>query len=192
MMESVRAASTTQMRLTALLVATTLAALPVRAQERPASALPQEASSAKPEAQAGGLAPGAAPQPADTSPPVSMARVREQLKKKPSIVAPLPKADFKVTIEQRRPLQEMFYVPPWATSSLAQSKLCAPRGASYLPSNCGSPAGFSADPGTLWGSLKGAFNARAARDEVRRTIIEYCAAQPNGGAGIKICAEEAR
>ena len=190
-MESVRAASPLQMRLTALLLATTLAALPVRAQERPASALPQEASSAQREAQPGGLAPGTAPQPADTS-PVSIARVRENLKKKPSIVALLPKADFTVTIEQRRPLQEMFYVPPWATSPLAQSKLCAPRGASYLPSNCGSPAGFSVDPGSLWGSLKGAFNARAARDEVHRTVLEYCAAQPNGGAGIKICADEAR
>ena len=75
--------------------------------------------------------------------PVSIARVRERLKTKPSIVAPLPKADFTVRIEQRRPLQEMFYVPPWATSPLAQSRPCPPRGASYLPSpNCGSPAGF--------------------------------------------------
>ena len=28
----------------------------------------------------------------------------------------------------------------------------------------------------------------AAREEVRQTIAEYCAGQPNGGAGIKICA----
>lgn len=180
-----------QMLLKALLMATTLAALPVRAQERPASAPAQAASAARPEAQAEVIAPGGAPQPADTS-AVSIARVRERLKKKPSIVAPLPKADFTVRIEQRRPLQEMFYVPPWATSPLAQSPLCAPRGASYLPSNCGSPSGFSIDPGSLMGAVKGAFNARAARDEVRRTIIEYCAAQPNGGAGIKICADEAR
>ena len=27
----------------------------------------------------------------------------------------------------------------------------------------------------------------AARDEVRQTIAQYCAGQPNGGAGIKIC-----
>jgi hypothetical protein len=138
------------------------------------------------------IPPGAAAQPADTL-PVSIARVREKLKTKPSIVAPLPKADFTVRIEQRRPLQEMFYVPPWATSPLAQSRPCPPRGASYLPAaNCGAPSGFGVDPGSLIGSVKGAFNARAARDEVRRTVIEYCAAQPNGGAGIKICADEAR
>jgi len=28
----------------------------------------------------------------------------------------------------------------------------------------------------------------AAREEVRRSIADYCAAQPNGGAGIQICA----
>jgi len=27
----------------------------------------------------------------------------------------------------------------------------------------------------------------AAREEVRQTIVQYCAGQPNGGAGIKIC-----
>ena len=176
----------------ALLMATTLAALLARAQVQPPSAPPQEESAAKPEVQAEILAPGAAPRPADSS-PVSIARVREELKKKPSIVAPLPKADFTVRIEQRRPLQEIFYVPPWATSPLAQSPLCPPRGASYLPSaSCGFPAGFGVDPGSLIGAVKRAFNARAARDEVHRTIIEYCAAQPNGGAGIKICADEAR
>jgi hypothetical protein len=167
----------------------TLAGWPVQAQDPAPSAAPRAASPAPPEAP---VPAAAAPQPDSTS-PVSIARVRERLKKKPSIVAPLPKADFTLRIEQRRPLQEMFYVPPWATSPLGQAKICAPRGASYLPStNCGSPSGFSVDPGNLIGSVKQAFNARAARDEVHRTIIEYCAAQPNGGAGIKICADEAR
>jgi hypothetical protein len=181
------------MGLKALLMAATLAAWPVSAQEPLTSAPSQPSSSAKPAAQDEAGASGAAPQPAGTSLP-SVAGVREKLKKTPpAILAPLPKADFTITIEQRRPLQEMFYVPPWATSPLAQGKICAPRGASYLPAaNCGSPAGFGVDPGALIGSLKRAFNARGARDEVRRTIIEYCAAQPNGGAGIKICADEAR
>jgi hypothetical protein len=176
------------MRVKALLMAVTLAAWPIRAQEAPPSAPPQAAPPAKREA----LAPGAA-QPVDTS-PVSIARVREKLKEKPpSIVAPRAKADFTIHIEQRRPLQAMFEVPPWATSPLTLARLCPPRGASYLPStNCGSPAGFSVDPGSVIGSLRRAFDARAARDEVRRTVIEYCAAQPNGGAGIKICADEAR
>jgi hypothetical protein len=123
-----------------------------------------------------------------------MARVREKLKEKPpTIAAARPKADFSIQIEARRPLQEMFYVPPWATSSLTQAPICAPPAASYLPSpHCGAPGGVGVDPGSLIGSVRRAFNGRVARDEVRRTIIEYCAAQPNGGAGIKICADEAR
>ena len=32
----------------------------------------------------------------------------------------------------------------------------------------------------------------AAREELRRTIALYCAAQPNGGAGIEICTSPAR
>ena len=30
----------------------------------------------------------------------------------------------------------------------------------------------------------------AAREEVRQTIAQYCAGQPNGGAGIKICTNQ--
>jgi hypothetical protein len=176
------------MRVQLMLMAATLAAWPIHAQEPPVSA-PPPAAPAKPEAPA----PADAPQGADTL-PVSIARVREKLKEKPpTIAASRPKADFSIQIEARRPLQEMFDVPPWATSPLAQGRICAPRGASYLPAtSCGSPSGFSIDPGSLIGSVKRAFNGRVARDEVRRTIIEYCAAQPNGGAGIKICADEAR
>jgi hypothetical protein len=32
-----------------------------------------------------------------------------------------------------------------------------------------------------------AYAERAAREEVRQTIADYCAAQPNRGAGIQIC-----
>ncbi|MEO8259157.1 MAG: hypothetical protein ABI868_17560 [Acidobacteriota bacterium] len=190
------------MRVLLFVMAATLASWRIDAQERTPAApqpaterapqtTPQKTASASPATEP--VAPPAAPPAGDAS-PASMARVREKLKAKPpTISGTRPKADFSLTIEQRRPLQEMFYVPPWATSPLAQAPLCAPRGASYLPvTNCGSPSGFSVDPGQMFGSIKRAFDGRAARDEVRRTIIEYCAAQPNGGAGIKICADEAR
>ena len=179
-------------RVKVLLIVATLAGWPVQAQDPPLSAAPRASSTAPPEGKPEAPAPAAAQEPANTL-PVSIDRVREALKKKPSIVAPVPKADFTVHIEERRPLQEMFYVPPWATSSLANASLCAPRGSSSLPPpTCGLPMGVSVDPGHLVNAVTGAFKARAARDEVRRTIIEYCAAQPNGGAGIKICADEAR
>ncbi len=37
---------------------------------------------------------------------------------------------------------------------------------------------------------KRAHDVRAAQNEVRREIGTYCAAQPEGGAGIQICARE--
>jgi hypothetical protein len=36
-------------------------------------------------------------------------------------------------------------------------------------------------------SAERAYAERAAREEVRQTIADYCAAQPNRGAGIQIC-----
>ena len=32
----------------------------------------------------------------------------------------------------------------------------------------------------------------AAREEVRQTIAQYCAGQPNNGAGIKICSDQSQ
>ena len=46
--------------------------------------------------------------------------------------------------------------------------------------------------GKAFSAITAADRARAeaaARDDVRQTIAEYCAGQPNGGAGIKICAD---
>jgi hypothetical protein len=44
--------------------------------------------------------------------------------------------------------------------------------------------------GKAAGAIGGAVRAHAeaaAREEVRQAIHDYCAAQPNGGAGIPIC-----
>ena len=41
-----------------------------------------------------------------------------------------------------------------------------------------------------FGAMNAAARERAeaaAREDVRQTIVQYCAGQPNGGAGIKIC-----
>ena len=45
----------------------------------------------------------------------------------------------------------------------------------------------------LFGAINSAEHAsaqRAARDEVNRAIADYCAAQPNRGAGIQICSND--
>src|SRR5258705_4019167 len=55
----------------------------------------------------------AAPQPSESA-DEQVERVRAALKKPPSkLTLPEGKADFKVHIEVRRPLQEIFDTPPW-------------------------------------------------------------------------------
>ena len=130
-----------------------------------------------------------APAPPVDVPVVSIARVRAALEKPPPMLRPPElKADFTVHIEARRPLQDIFDVPPWATESLAQSRLCPPNQGSLPSAQCGIPAGFSVDPESLIEAVKRAYQERAAREEVKRAVADYCAAQPNAGAGIQICA----
>jgi hypothetical protein len=148
----------------------------------PGASTPEKEPAQDPAAAAG------ATQPPVPSPP-SVARVREKLEKPPPVLtAPLPKADFEVHVEVRRPLLEIFDVPPWATEPLARSRICPPRSGSLPPAQCGPPPGFGFDPGSLIRAVKRAYNERAAQVEVQREIANYCAAQPDGGLGIEICA----
>lgn len=110
----------------------------------------------------------------------SIARVRAALEKPPPVIAaPEPKADFSIYIEARRPLQDIFDVPPWATSGVAPGWGAA--GTSSTPL-------FSVDVLPLLMAAKRAYAERSAREEVKQAIADYCAAQPNAGAGIQICA----
>ena len=169
------------MRLKVLLTAAMLIASPAMAQQQPPA--PPEASPSERV-----QSPAKETSPVDTL-PVSIERIRAVLGKPPPMLRPPElKADFTVHIEARRPLQDIFDVPPWATDPLGQSRLCPPRQGALPSAQCGIPPGFSVDPGSLIQSLKRAYHERAARDEVKRAIADYCAAQPNAGAGIQICA----
>jgi hypothetical protein len=171
----------TDMRLTALLIASSLAASPISAQQTP----PPDVS---PDAKTPAVA-------AVTSPPspeivgASPERIREQLAKPPPVLKPPdPTPNFTVFIEARRPLQEIFKTPPWATAGSSYSKTCPPRQASYLPqADCTSPSGGGTDILPLLRQAKRAHDAQAAHEEAQREIEAYCAAQPNGGREIAIC-----
>ena len=97
-------------------------------------------------------------------------RIRAALEKPPSkLTVPEVKADFKVHIEVRRPLQEIFDTPPWQLPPLGWRP---PAVGFDLLSLFGKVAGGVAD-------AKRAHDQRAARDEVQRAIAAYCLAQPN-------------
>jgi len=104
-------------------------------------------------------------------------RVRAALEKPSSkLMMPEVKPDFKVRIEERRPLQEIFDTPPW-----------------QLPPIGWRPPAIGFDLMSL--VMKGArgvaeakrgHDLHVARDEVQRAVAEYCAAQPNAGE-IQMC-----
>jgi hypothetical protein len=122
-------------------------------------------------------------QPADQQ----VERVRAALEKPPSkLTLPEVKPDFKVHIEERRPLQEIFDTPPWQLPSSGWS----PPAVAY--SAFGSPM-MSIDLGAVAGAImrrvseaRRAHAVREASEEVRQAVAEYCAAQPNA-ASIQIC-----
>ena len=114
-------------------------------------------------------------------------RVRTALEKPPSkLTLPEVKPDFKVHIEVRRPLQEIFDTPPWQLPSIGWR----PPAVAY--SAFGSPM-MSVDLGAVAGAIMRRVNdarrahaVREASEEVRQAIAEYCAAQPNA-ASIQLC-----
>ena len=114
----------------------------------------------------------------DTAPPVSVDRVRSALDQPPSkLTLTIREPDFRVHIEQRRPLQEIFDTPPW-----------------QLPPIGWQPPAIGFDLMSLVQyAIKSASDAkrghdeRMARETVQREIAAYCAAQPNSGARIQIC-----
>jgi hypothetical protein len=104
-------------------------------------------------------------------------RVRAALEKPSSkLTMPEVKPDFKVRIEERRPLQEIFDTPPWQLPPIG-----------WRP-----PAvGFDLMSLVMKGArgvaeAKRGHDLHLARDEVQRAVAEYCAAQPNAGE-IQMC-----
>jgi hypothetical protein len=139
------------------------------------------------------LAAGAAQQSAASD--ESIAHVRAALEKPaPALTLTLPerKADFSVTINERErfdrllppildftlgpglPQQELFtspYISPWGSQPLVSVDLLSLAMAAAVGIN----------------ELHKAHVRRAALAEVQRAIAEYCAEQPDHGAGIQIC-----
>jgi hypothetical protein len=133
------------------------------------------------------LAAGQAAPPADQREDESLTRVATALAKPPSkLVLQERKPDFIVDIRERErfehllpPMWEFKTGPaPWAGASSGWSQ---PIVSVELLSI------FSAIAKSV-ASARRAHAADAAREEVRREIANYCLAQPNGGAGLQICA----
>lgn len=105
-------------------------------------------------------------------------RIRTALEKPRALtITPERPPDFRIYIEEKNPLQDIFDVPPWAT----------PKPGWQPPA-----VGFDLMSIVRYvahevAEAKHGHDLRLAREEVLREIAAYCAAQPNSGAGITIC-----
>jgi hypothetical protein len=120
----------------------------------------------------------------------SLAKVREGLQKAPSpFTLRMPKADFSVFTEGRRPLADVFEPPPWVT---VPDEFAAPKIGTGGVNDVGlahqsTIVGGSIDPGVIGHAISRSVRTRAARGEVKRAIADYCAAHRDEPGADKIC-----
>jgi hypothetical protein len=131
--------------------------------------------------------------------PDSVERIRAALTRPPSRLTLVERPpDFTIHVEERRPLQDIFYLPPWASPEFFFAGYTKP--SVFAPIE-GLKGGFS-NPGislpgrssdvlgptqSLVSGMARTVRVNGAQREVQRTLAEYCAAQPNGGAAIAVC-----
>jgi hypothetical protein len=107
----------------------------------------------------------------ETSPVDGVDRVRARLQKPPSKLTLQQRTpDFTVHIEKRRPMQDIFAVPAWATDPIGWQ-----------------PPRIGFDLLSVFRSLKRGHDARRARAEVNAAVAQYCNGLPNLGAGVQLC-----
>jgi hypothetical protein len=113
----------------------------------------------------------------EPAPDQSLERMRAVLRRTPLRLTPVePEANFKIHIEAIHPMHDIFEKPPWQLDPIG-----------WQPPAVGFNLMTLVQYGiTAASNAKRARDERFAREEVRRAIAEYCAAQPNANT-IQIC-----
>jgi hypothetical protein len=125
----------------------------------------------------------AAPQQGPATP---VERVRTALEQPSSkLTLPEVKPTFRVHIEERRPLQEIFDTPPWQLPHVGWQPPAVPAKTAFgtIPLMNVDLLAVAGAIGDLWR----AHARRSAAAEVQRAIDDFCATQINAGAGTLIC-----
>jgi hypothetical protein len=203
------------MRISALLLpailTTLLAGMPcvVSAQEPPALPASSEPSTPSP---AGTTTPSPAPDGSPLNLPVSLDHIRKALEQQPArLNLKLPdNPTFRIEIQERSRLQELLATLDFKGGPIPAGGVYAAEMQRVMFPSVSNPlrqpyAAFNQPElltiiienlvgkyliGKAFGAITSAERERAeaaAREEVRQTIAQYCAGQPNNGAGIKIC-----
>jgi hypothetical protein len=186
----------------------------VFAQEKSASpASPASPASSEPSSKSddGKTTPSPAQDASGSNLPVSLDHIRKGLEQPPRLVLKLPdNPTFKIEIQERTRLQELLATLDFKGGPTPAGGVYAAEMQRVMFPSVSNPlrqpyAAFN-QPELLTiiienlvgkyliGKAFGAINAgereraeAAAREEVRQTIAQYCASQPDNGAGIKIC-----
>jgi hypothetical protein len=113
----------------------------------------------------------------EPAPDQSLERMRAVLQKRPLKLTPVePEANFKIHIEAIHPMHDIFEKPAWQLDPIG-----------WQPPGMGFNLLSLIQSGvTAASNAKRARDQRFAREEVRRAIAEYCAAQPNANT-IAVC-----
>jgi hypothetical protein len=175
-----------------------------------APALPEPSS----QASGGSTAPSSEQDRAQLNLPVSLDRIRKALEQQPvGLVLKLPdQPTFRIDVQERNRFQELLATLDFRGGPTPAGGLYAAEMQRVMFPSVSNPlaqpyAAFN-QPELLTIIIENlvgkyliakafrAFTAAdreraeaAAREEVRLTIAQYCAGQPNGGAGIKICTD---
>jgi hypothetical protein len=119
---------------------------------------------------------------------VSIQRIRAALLKPPPKLIPVYRQpDFSVHIRERGPFDDLFEVPLWDTPptfTMAPSMLAPIEG---VPKSTPALFQIGVDPGGLVRSATKKAQARSARAQTERAIVQYCGAQPDRGLSIPLC-----
>jgi hypothetical protein len=201
------------MRLTALLFTALLMTAGVFAQEpQPASTSKEPAATSAPSSTQDGQAAPVGATPTKPDLPVSLDRIRKALEQQPAQpLLRLPDTPtFRIEVQERNRLQELLSTLDFKGGPTPAGGLYAAEMQRVMFPSVSNPlvqpyAAFSQPElltiiienlvgkyliGKAFGAISAAERERAeaaAREEVRQTIAQYCAGQPNNGAGIKIC-----
>ena len=193
----------------ALLFTAILTTTGVAAQEPPASPAAPESSSTSP---VGTTAPSPAQDGAQLNLPVSVDHIRKALEQQPApLRLKLPdNPTFRIEIEERTRLQELLATLDFKAGPTPAGGVYAAEMQRVMFPSVSNPmmqpyAAFNQPElmtiiienlvgkyliAKAFGAMNAAARERAeaaAREDVRQTIAQYCAGQPGGGAGIKIC-----
>ena len=205
------------MRLNALLfgaiLLTFMSGIPsdVFAQEQSASPASPASSEPSSKSDDGKTTPSPAPDGSGSNLPVSLDHIRKGLEQPARLVLKLPdNPTFKIEIQERTRLQELLATLDFKGGPTPAGGVYAAEMQRVMFPSVSNPlrqpyAAFNQPElltiiienlvgkyliGKAFGAITAADRERAeaaAREEVRQTIAQYCASQPDNGAGIKIC-----